>query len=573
MNFDTIQHLDIGHKMISILSKNMMRNKFIIIGLATISLISACNKDLTCIAPAFEGTISSDQEVDLGLSAKWAGYNMGATCPQDYGNHYAWGEVSVKTKYLDENYTKPSADILPYDNDVASKEWGYGWHMPSVENIQELIDNCDISFVSYKGVDGWAATSKVPGYEGKTIFFPASGYRAGENWNYRGSQCVFWSNSLVSSGASHAINAFFDGTSLKLNAPPRGKGGTLWCGYAIRPVRQFFLDIDTEDISCNRDVPYITFNVSGNARWTASVTGEGASISPQYGEGPGAITVTLPQNDTEDNKYYNVSVASDEISETRGFTITQFGVIPEFSIKGDKETTIVWDYDEPIKFSLAASASVSWSASVVMNGEVLEDATVTPESGSGSSEISVRLPNYLDPLKDGQCEIIISTDNDRIPEEISNITYKVNRLRCQNIPFGFSWGTDFLSALTTEFNANKTASSYTVHNTTITPATAGAMTTSGYLGKNLTLTFNSAESGNAILHVKASVASKGSSAKKINIYLNSTLVHSFANNTSAAITVDDDVAISNIQKGDMIKITMSDSNNHKLYSMSYKKAL
>ena len=99
------------------------------------------------------------------------------------------------------------------------------------------------------------------------------------------------------------------------------------------------------------------------------------------------------------------------------------------------------------------------------------------------------------------------------------------------------------------------------------------MTTSGYLGKNLTLTFNSAESGNAILHVKASVASKGSSAKKINIYLNSTLVHSFANNTSAAITVDDDVAISNIQKGDMIKITMSDSNNHKLYSMSYKKAL
>ena len=30
------------------------------------------------------------QAVDLGLSVKWANMNVGATTPEDYGNHYAW---------------------------------------------------------------------------------------------------------------------------------------------------------------------------------------------------------------------------------------------------------------------------------------------------------------------------------------------------------------------------------------------------------------------------------------------------------------------------------------------------
>ena len=37
--------------------------------------------------------------VDLGLSVKWATYNVGARSPEEYGNYYAWGEIDLKAEY------------------------------------------------------------------------------------------------------------------------------------------------------------------------------------------------------------------------------------------------------------------------------------------------------------------------------------------------------------------------------------------------------------------------------------------------------------------------------------------
>ena len=551
----------------------MMRYNKISIGLIALSLVVACTKDTGSIAPVFKGTICTEQEVDLGLSANWAGYNVGADSPQNYGQYYAWGETSSKPSYLESTYEKPSVSLLNGAYDVATKEWGYGWHMPSVSDIKELIDNCDIDFVSYEGVDGWAVTSRVQGYEGKTIFFPASGYRAGENKNYQGQQCVFWSNSLISDGADHAVNAFFNGNTLKLNEPPKGKGGTLWCGYTVRAVRQFFLDIDMTDTTCDRDVTTLTFNVTGNARWTAKVSGEGATISPQSGEGPATLTVTFPENNTEDNKYTDVTVTSPEVSEPKTFRITQFGVIPDFFISGDSQASVPWEQSEPVKFNLTAAQSVSWTTSIVMNGIELEDATVTPSSGTGAAEISVTLPDYLDTQNEGTCQVIITTDNEKIPEEIRNVIYTINRTCCTYIPFGFVWDSDFIKALKTAYDADTSAGTWTVFNTTV-KATKGTLTASTYLGKNLEISFLSAQDGDAVLHLKASVAATSSSSpKKINIYLNGNLVKSFANNTSTAISVDDDVQIDDVRKGDVIKITMTDSGNHRIYSMLYNKAI
>lgn len=538
----------------------------------TVLAVCACDKEPGYVAPPFIGEICTEQEVDLGLSASWSGYNVGASSPQEYGKHYAWGEIASKDIYLEDTYENPSMTILDEEHDVASLEWGYGWHMPSISNIRELMDNCDISFVSYQGVDGWTATSRVPGYEGKTIFFPAAGYRAGENTNYQGQQCVFWSNALVSDGATHAVNAFFDGSTIKLNEPPKGIGGTLWCGYSIRPVRQFFLDIDMEDVVCNRDQTSISFNVSGNSKWTASVTGEGTSISPQSGEGAGVVTVTYPVNNSEDYKYIDVAIASPEIAEPKTFRITQFGVIPDFYIEGEAQTTVSWDYSEPVKFNLAASKGVSWTVAVMMNNVLIDGAIVIPSAGTGSAEISVTLPDYLDIKNEGVCKVVLTTDNEKIPEEIRSIEYIVNRTCCSYIPFGFTWDSGFLNALKAAFEANKSAASYNVMNTTVTPKTAGTLTVSSYIGKNLQLSFQSAESGDAVLHIKATVA-YGSSTKRISIYKNDVQVDNLSNNsTSEYLSVDKDILISSVKKGDTIKVTMSDSNNHKIYSMSYKKA-
>ena len=54
--------------------------------------------------PAAAQEISTAQVVDLGLSVKWAGYNIGASAPEQYGSFYAWGETSEKEQYIDATY-------------------------------------------------------------------------------------------------------------------------------------------------------------------------------------------------------------------------------------------------------------------------------------------------------------------------------------------------------------------------------------------------------------------------------------------------------------------------------------
>lgn len=38
----------------------------------------------------------SGNAVDLGLSVKWASYNVGAITPESYGDYFAWGETEQK---------------------------------------------------------------------------------------------------------------------------------------------------------------------------------------------------------------------------------------------------------------------------------------------------------------------------------------------------------------------------------------------------------------------------------------------------------------------------------------------
>ena len=50
--------------------------------------------------------ITPGKEVDLGLPSGtiWAGWNVGATSPEEYGDYYAWGEIATKKEYSEESY-------------------------------------------------------------------------------------------------------------------------------------------------------------------------------------------------------------------------------------------------------------------------------------------------------------------------------------------------------------------------------------------------------------------------------------------------------------------------------------
>ncbi|MBP5539133.1 MAG: hypothetical protein J6X69_04800 [Bacteroidales bacterium] len=294
----------------------------------SIFLLSAfsCNKEdynevKPLKAPAFAGTIETSQEVDLGLNVLWCGYNVGAAEPAQCGNYYAWGELSPKDDYSESTYAHAgglaAGQRLSPDKDVATAVFGEGWNTPSVSDWQELSDNCSISLASYNGTVGYVATSKVAGFEGKSIFFPCAGYRAGTTTNNVVAQALYWANQVVDNADTRAVNAFFtevtSGSELRLNRPPKGVGGLVWCGYPVRAVKRgiapdFSFASASASIAWDTEACSFELVAGADVAWSASVkypdgtAVAGASVSPASGTGAATVNVTLPTSSSVQGK-------------------------------------------------------------------------------------------------------------------------------------------------------------------------------------------------------------------------------------------------------------------------------
>lgn len=148
-------------------------------------LSASCTITVTKAAPESGGDGIDHEYVDLGLPSGtlWATCNVGATYPAEAGNYYAWGETTTKSSYnwstyfdaLDseggsfKKYSLGGKTTLDPEDDVAYVAWGSDWRMPTKTEIQELIDNTNIS------TDGntYVLTSQI---NSKKIVFPQSGY-------------------------------------------------------------------------------------------------------------------------------------------------------------------------------------------------------------------------------------------------------------------------------------------------------------------------------------------------------------------------------------------------------------
>ncbi len=183
------------------------------------------------------------EAIDLGLPSglKWASMNVGATKPEEYGDYFAWGETEPKDKYNWSTYiwcTGEQGKYIKYcpieqsqfwnatgnpdgkttlelEDDAAHVHWGGSWRMPTYEEFQELVGNCDIVLTSEKGIDGFRCTSKVPGFTDKSIFLPAAGSRIGSSMPiYSSPACNFWSSSLYSYNPRDAYILYIHSGSL-----------------------------------------------------------------------------------------------------------------------------------------------------------------------------------------------------------------------------------------------------------------------------------------------------------------------------------------------------------------------
>jgi len=191
--------------------------------------------------------------IDLGLPSGtlWACCNVGASSPEEYGNYYAWGETSSKSKYNwgtyqygyynnDGDYShlvNIGSDIASTQYDAATANWDAAtanyldapWHMPSRAQIDELVSSCTSTWTTLNDMDGRLFT----GPNGGIIFLPATGYRWDGGLYGAGSDGRYWSSTL------------HEGYPLNACCLDFGSGSADWSiyvslrciGQAVRPVR------------------------------------------------------------------------------------------------------------------------------------------------------------------------------------------------------------------------------------------------------------------------------------------------------------------------------------------------
>lgn len=190
------------------------------VGMATISCKADDPKGVTASCSiVYSGQMPEPAYVDLGLPSgvQWATHNIGAFSPVDFGNYYAWGELTTKESYSWENYLYGDGqpydyETSPYhvgkynntdrtyalhaDDDIATQQWGKGWRLPTAEELVELRTNCTWK-KDYKNY-GYTVTSKK---NGNSIFLPANGYYRGEVLTDAGLQgsMFYWTSSVNSS--------------------------------------------------------------------------------------------------------------------------------------------------------------------------------------------------------------------------------------------------------------------------------------------------------------------------------------------------------------------------------------
>ena len=167
------------------------------------------------------------QPIDLGLSVKWASWNVGASSPEDYGGLYGWADPTgnnTSTNNTDYPNNNPPSNICGTNYDIAHIKWGENWRLPTKNEVLELCEKCSWKWTSYKGSNGYMIT----GPSGNYIFLPAVGQRYGTNIGSQKNFGYYWSGTLYSTGYSNYLS--FSNTQYQLSFTLR------YLGCSVRPV-------------------------------------------------------------------------------------------------------------------------------------------------------------------------------------------------------------------------------------------------------------------------------------------------------------------------------------------------
>lgn len=263
--------------------------------------LQTINRSMVLAMPELEVMKPTREYVDLGLPSGtlWATRNMGAMRPEDRGNYYAWGETKtmgevdmtnqrnyeynmnnaaysatpyvkqvfqgLTYKFLKEGATNATTNLVKYtwedgsinsswyrastfagdnktvldpEDDAAVANWGDGWRTPTRAEVQELLDNCDITTTPGGDVLICEFKSRI---NGNSIIIPAGGYMSNTAvaGSYSSGYGVWTSSLYIKNGESFGVYSY-QAAFLQLTTSSTNRKVHLYqrfIGLPIRPVR------------------------------------------------------------------------------------------------------------------------------------------------------------------------------------------------------------------------------------------------------------------------------------------------------------------------------------------------
>lgn len=163
--------------------------------------------------------------VDLGLSTKWAKYNVGASQASELGGLYGFGDLTgYNTSINTEDYA--SADIYKSAKDIANLIYDGRATIPTIDEFEELFTECTKEWTEVDGVKGY----KFTGPNGNSIFMPAAGSRTQGTTTGEGVEGRYLSGSVNASDSKYAMSYLFNSSAASRSTTP------VYQALSVRPV-------------------------------------------------------------------------------------------------------------------------------------------------------------------------------------------------------------------------------------------------------------------------------------------------------------------------------------------------
>jgi len=348
--------------------------------------------------------------VDLGLSVKWASFNLGAIAPEGYGDYYAWGEICgynegksefnwasygwyytgtsklLKYNTNSSNGTVDGKSILVAEDDVAHEKLGGSWRMPTKAEFDELSSNCTWSSTTENGVRGYRVTSKKEGFTDKSIFLPSAGYRDGTSIANASSYGYFWTSTLYSDNTYSAWRFYVSSTSSHSSS-----SYNRYMGCSVRPVVGIPLTSLTLEATATVSkgysstlTPTCTPRQPAELIWTSSNTSV-ATVSNGTVRGVelGTATITVSTVDGSRKASCQVSVVQPvtQVSMVYSQTGVPVGASRQLAVKVSPETA----YDKSVTWTSSSPSVATVDATGKVTGVARGTTTIRAEARDGSS--------------------------------------------------------------------------------------------------------------------------------------------------------------------------------------------